>query len=166
MGLIGSIVGGGVSAIGGALAAKNANKAYQQAIDTYEKRSQELKDHRDALYYQDPTQSAENQAAVTNAKKVLAENTKNVAARNAVAGGTDESVALANKQASEAVGNMLQQQAVQGEQRKENVWNTADQQLGTMTQYIANARMQKGLNGAKAITDAASGLSDAANTLL
>ena len=71
MGLIGSIAGGVTSAVGGALAAKKQNAAYNEYIKTFENRMQQVKDHRDNLYYQDPTQTAENQVAVTNAQKVL-----------------------------------------------------------------------------------------------
>jgi hypothetical protein len=65
------------------------------------------------VYYQDPNASEGNQAAVTNAQKVLAEQGKRSRATNIVTGGTDESEALAKQQATEAVGNMLQQQATQ-----------------------------------------------------
>ena len=60
------------------------NKAYDQALKTYQNRMQDVKDHRDALYYQDPTQSAENQVAVTNAQKVLDDATKKAKGTNIV----------------------------------------------------------------------------------
>ena len=97
MGLIGSIAGGLTSAVGGVLSAKAMNKAYDQALKTYQNRMQDVKDHRDALYYQDPTQSAENQVAVTNAQKVLDDATKKAKGTNIVTGGSDESVALSKQ---------------------------------------------------------------------
>lgn len=165
MGLIGSIAGGLTSAAGGALAAKKRNAAYNEYIKMYENRMQQVKDHRDNLYYQDPTQSAENQVAVTNAQKVLDSATQKAKNTNIVSGGSDESVALSKQAASEQVGNMMQQAAVQGAQTKENVWNTADSQIDTMTNYIANAKKEKGLAQAQAITGAASGLANAASKL-
>lgn len=165
MGLIGSIAGGVTSAVGGALAAKKQNAAYDEYIKTYENRMQQVKDHRDNLYYQDPTQSAENQVAVTNAQKVLDNATQKAKNTNIVSGGSDESVALSKQSATEQVGNMMQQAAVQGAQNKENVWNSADSQINQMTSYIANAKKEKGLAQAQSITNAASGLSNAASSM-
>ena len=165
MGLIGSIVGGATSLVGGVLGARAANKGYNDAIDAYNRRMQQVKAHRDALYYQDPTQTAENQAAVTEARELLDEQAKQVAAKNIVSGGTDESVALQKAAGIATVGKMLQEQAVQGAAKKENIWNTADQTINEMNNYIATTKMNKGLSKAKAITDAASGLANTANKL-
>ena len=126
---------------------------------------QQVKDHRDNLYYQDPTQTAENQVAVTNAQKVLDNATQKAKNTNIVSGGSDESVALSKQAANEQVGNMMQQAAVQGAQQKQNVWNTADSQIDQMTNYIATAKKEKGLAQSQAIRGAASGLASAASSL-
>lgn len=165
MGLIGSIAGGVTSAAGSALAAGKANAAYNEYIKTYENRMQQVKDHRDNLYYQDPTQSAENQVAVTNAQKVLDSATQKAKNTSIVSGGSDESAAMSKQAATEQVGNMMQQAAVQGAQNKENIWNTADSQINEMTNYIASAKKEKGLAQAQAIQGAASGLASAASSM-
>ena len=165
MGLIGSIAGGVTSAVGGALAAKARNKGYNDYIQMFNDRMQQVKDHRDNLYYQDPTQTAENQVAVTNAQKVLDEATQKAKNTNIVSGGTDEAVALSKQAAQEQVGKMMQEAAIQGAQTKENVWNGADSQIDAMTNYIATAKRDKGLSKAQGITDAASGLAGAASKL-
>lgn len=165
MGLIGSIAGGLTSAAGGLLASKKANAAYNDYIKTFENRMQQVKDHRDNLYYQDPTQTAENQVAVTNAQKVLDNATQKAKNTNIVSGGSDESVALSKQAAQEQVGNMMQQAAVQGAQQKENVWSNADSQIDQMTNYIATAKKEKGLAQAQAISGAASGLGGAMTKL-
>ncbi len=163
--MIGSIAGGVTSAAGGALAAGKANAAYNEYIKTYENRMQQVKDHRDNLYYQDPTQSAENQVAVTNAQKVLDSATQKAKNTSIVSGGSDESAAMSKQAATEQVGNMMQQAAVQGAQNKENIWNTADSQINEMTNYIASAKKEKGLAQAQAIQGAASGLASAASSM-
>lgn len=165
MGIIGSIVGGLTSAAGGTLAAKARNKGYNEYIKMFQKRMQQVKDHRDNLYYQDPTQSAENQVAVTNAQKVLDNATATAKNTNIVSGGSDEAVAMSKQAAQEQVGNIMQQAALQGAQTKENVWNTADSQIDQMTNYIATAKKEKALGTAKGITDAAGGLAGAASAL-
>lgn len=165
MGIIGSIVGGLTSAAGGTLAAKARNKGYNEYIKMFQNRMQQVKDHRDNLYYQDPTQSAENQVAVTNAQKVLDNATATAKNTNIVSGGSDEAVALSKQAAQEQVGKMMQEAAVRGAQTKENVWNTADSQIDQMTNYIATAKKEKALGTAKGITDAAGGLAGAASAL-
>nr|WP_297658410.1 hypothetical protein [uncultured Prevotella sp.] len=165
MGLIGSIAGGVTSAVGGALAAKARNKGYNDYINMFQDRMQQVKDHRDNLYYQDPTQTAENQAAVTNAQKVLDNATQTAKNTNIVSGGSDESVALSKQAAQDQVGKMMQDAAVQGAQQKENTWNNADSQIDTFTNYIATAKKEKALSTAQGITDATSGLANAASKL-
>lgn len=165
MGIIGSIAGGLTSAVGGSLAAKARNKGYNEYIKMFQNRMQQVKDHRDNLYYQDPTQSAENQVAVTNAQKVLDNATETAKNTNIVSGGSDEAVALSKQAAQEQVGKMMLEAAVRGAQTKENVWNTADSQIDQMTNYIATAKKEKALGTAKGITDAAGGLAGAASAL-
>lgn len=165
MGLIGSAIGGVAGAVGGILAGNSLANGYKEMQKMYDQRMSEVKAHRDALYYQDSNQSAGNQAAVTNAQKVLAEQGKRTRATNAVTGGTAESEALAKQQATEAVGNMLQQQATQHEQQKENVYNNADQQLNAFTQYKAAATLGAAQAKAGAIKDAFSGVAGAAGAL-
>ena len=164
-GSVGGILGGVATAAGGLMAAKARNKGYDQYIQMYQDRLQQVKDHRDNLYYQDPTQTAENQVAVTNAQKVLDNATQTVKNTNIVSGGTDEAVALSKQAAQEQMGKMMQEAAVQGAQTKENVWNTADSQIDQMTNYIATAKRDKGLSTAQGITDAAGGLAGAASKL-
>ena len=164
-GSAGGLLGGAITAVGGSLAARARNQGYNEFIKMYQNRMQQVKDHRDNLYYQDPTQSAENQVAVTNAQKVLDNATATAKNTNIVSGGSDEAVALSKQAAQEQVGNIMQQAAVQGAQTKENVWNTADSQIDTMTNYIAAAKKEKALSTAQGITDATGGLAGAASKL-
>lgn len=164
-GSAGGLLGGAITAVGGSLAARARNQGYNDYIKMYQNRMQQVKDHRDNLYYQDPTQSAENQVAVTNAQKVLDNATENAKNTNIVSGGSDEAVALSKQAAQEQVGNIIQQAAVQGAQNKENVWNTADSQIDTMTNYIAAAKKEKALSTAQGIIDATGALAGAASKL-
>lgn len=139
--------------------------AYEAQQRMYDQRMSEVKAHRDAVYYQDPNASAGNQAAITNAQKVLAEQGKRSRATNIVAGGTAESEALAKQQATDAVGSMMQQQATQHEQQKEQAYNNADQQINAFTQYKANAMLGAAQAKAGAIQGAFGGLAGAAGAL-
>jgi len=165
MGLIGSIVGG-IAGIGGGIAAASAlNKGYEQQQEIYNKRIGDVKQHRDKLYYQDPTQSAENQAAVTQAQQILNEQSKRAAASNVVAGGTDESAALAKGQAVAAVGQMMQQQAAEGAAKKEGIWTQADQQIDTFSKYLADSKLAQAKAKAKGIQGVAGAVSGAASAM-
>ena len=157
MGLIGSIVGGAASLAGGLLSGKKIQE--QDAL--FNDRIRDIKAHRDNLYYRDPTQSAENQAAVTQSRELLNEQTKRAAATAAIAGGTPEAVALAKKQASDTVGDMLQKQAAQGAQQREQIWNQAEQGVDAYTKYLADSKRQQ----AQAIASTAGGLSNTASNL-
>ena len=165
MGLIGSIVGGVAGIAGGIAAGSALNKGFEQQQEIYNKRLTDVKQHRDNLYYQDPTQSAENQAAVTQAQQLLNEQTKRAAASNVVTGGSDESVALQKAQGAAAVGQMMQQQAAQGAAKKENIWSQADQQIDTFSKYLADSKLQQAQGKAQAITQATSGFSSALSAL-
>lgn len=164
-GPIGAAVGGGISAAGGLVAGSKLAKAYKKQQQLYDNRLSEVRAHRDSIYYQDPTQSAENRAAVTNAQAVLDAANKKAAATSVVTGGTDESAALAKQTAAGKVGDMMQTTAVDGAKNKENVWNNADNEINTFTKYKADAIMGQGAAQAKAIQDAAAGLSKSANAM-
>lgn len=163
--MFGSLIGGGISAIGGIAAGAAANKGFNQAIEMYQNRMNQVTAHRDKLYYQDPTQSAENQAAVTQARELLNAQTQRAAANNIVTGGSDESLAMQKASAAKTVGDMMQQQAVQGAAKKEQIWDNADRQLESLNNQIAQMKLQKAQNKAQAISSAASGLASAANGL-
>ena len=165
MGLIGSIVGGITSAAGGALAAKALNKGYRQQQEIFNNRMNDVRAHRDSVFYQDPTQSAENQAAVTNAQRVMDDANKRSQATSVVAGGTDESAALAKQQAASTVGKMMQQAAANGQARKDNAWSAADSQIDTFSKYLADSKLAQAKGKASSIQQAAGGLAGATNSL-
>lgn len=165
MGLIGSIIGGATSAVGGIMAGNALSSGYTEMKRMYDERLSEIKARRDAVYYQDPNASAENRAAVTNAQKVLAEQGRRSRAANIVTGGTDESEALAKQNAADAVGQMLQQQATQHEQRKMNAYDASDNQINAFAKYRADAALGAAQAKANATKEAFGGLSKAAGEL-
>lgn len=165
MGLIGGIFGGLTSAVGGIFAGSALNEGFKKQQKAFEDRLADIKGHRDKVYYQDPTQEAENQAAVTQAQELLNQQTERAKNTSIVSGGTDESVALQKQAAAAAVGNMMQQQAVQSAAKKEGVWNNADSQIDAFTKYLADSKLQQAQGKAQNIQSAAGGLANAANSL-
>lgn len=161
MGLIGGMAGaagaGTASILGGIFSSSAASNAYNKYIDLMNQRLDEVKAHRDARYYQDPTQTAESQAAVTQAQQLLNQQTQRAKDTNIVSGGTDESVALQKQAAAAAVGQMMQQQAVEGAEKREQIWDKADSQIDAFTKYKADAIKAQGLSKAQALTNMANG---------
>ena len=105
----------------------------------------------------DPLQSSESQAALKAAREMLAENTKRLAATNAVAGGSDYAVALQKRNATDALGNMMSSMSADATTRKDNAMRNYLQANKDYTNQIANVRMQQ----AQAETEAISGLLNA-----
>lgn len=165
MGLIGGIVGGLTSAVGGIFAGNALNKGFQQQQELYNQRLTDIKAHRDKVYYQDPTQTAESLAATTQAQDLLSKQTEAAKNTNIVSGGTDESAALQKQAAAATVGNMMQQQAVAGAQKKEQTYQNADSQIDAFTKYLADSKLAQAQGKANSISSAAGGLAGAANSL-
>ena len=102
---------------------------------------------------------------LSDAQEVLDDATQKAVASNVITGGSDESVAMQKAAAAAAVGKMMQDQAVQGAAKREGVWNNAQKEIDQMNSYIASTELNKGLTAAKNITQAASGVANAANDL-
>lgn len=162
MGLIGSLVGGVTNFIGSIGAGNALSKGYREQQKLYSDRLGDIKAHRDAVYYQDPTQTAESQAAVTQAQQLLNQQTEAAKNKNIVSGGTDESVALQKQAAAATVGNMLQQQAVAGAAKKERAYQAADSQIDAFTKYLADSKLGQAQGKAQQWKDAASNIGSAA----
>ena len=165
MGLIGSVLGGVTSAVGGIFAGKALNKGYKQQQEIYNNRLNEIRNHMNMKYYQDPTKSADNQAAVTQAQELLGDQIKSANDSAIVSGSTNDSVALQKQAAAATVGNMLQQQAAAGEANRENAYQNAQSQIDAFTNYQATSKLAQAQGKAQAITSAASGLAGAFNNL-
>ena len=57
----------------------------------------------------------------------------------------------------------MQQQAVQGAAKKEDVWTTADTKIDAFTKYLADSKLQQAQGRAQAIQGAANGLASSAD---
>lgn len=165
MGLIGGIVGGITGAFGSALAGSALDKGFGGQQELYSDRLANIKAHRDSVYYQDPTQTAENLAAVTQAQEVLNKQAEQAHNRNIVSGGTEESEALQKQAAAAAVGNMMQQQAVAGAAKKEKAYQEAESQIDAFTKYLSDSKLAQAQGKAQAIQGATNGLANAASSL-
>lgn len=150
-----AIGAGAVNLIGGLWGASKANQGYNEYIEQLNKSIAARRDHRDKVMFEDPTQAAENQAAVTQTKELLDAKIQATQDKNIVTGGTDEAVALDKQAAAATVGNMQQQQAAAGQQRKDRVWSEDQAEMEKFQKYKADAQLARKLNNAQNIVNIA-----------
>lgn len=140
------------SSIYGAIKSSQANK---RAMDLLQARKEENKKWYEERMGEDYTQRAGVQNVLRKQRELLSEQYKRARGINVVAGGTDESLALQQQGANEAMGETMADIAAQAESYKENVENQyratdaalAQQEMGihqTQAQTIANAAGQVG----------------------
>lgn len=169
--MVGAIVGAAAqvgSSIYGAIKSSQANK---RAMDLLQARKEENKKWYEERMGEDYTQRSDVQNVLRKQRELLSEQYKRARGINVVAGGTDESLALQQEAANEAMGETMADIAAQAESYKENVENqyrTTDaaldqQEMGihqTQAQTIANAAGQVG----KAVSGLTAGGLDNAKT--
>lgn len=153
--MVGAIVGAAAqvgSSIYGAIKSSQANK---RAMDLLQARKEENKKWYEERMGEDYTQRSDVQNVLRKQRELLSEQYKRARGINVVAGGTDESLALQQEAANEAMGETMGNIAAQAESYKENVENQyratdaalAQQEMGihqTQAQTIANAAGQVG----------------------
>ena len=139
------------SAIYGAVASAKQNKERDRLIN------EQREDNRawwNIRYNQDYTQRADSQAALNRQRELLQEYAKNTEATNAVAGGTDEAVAVqkaaANKSLAETTSNIAQN----AEKYKANVEASGRAQDAALNQQQANIKAQQAQATAQAAAQA------------
>jgi hypothetical protein len=150
-GLVGSVFG----TISAAKQARKANKLLNQE-------AQENQDWYNKNYNQDYTQTASNQALINKTAEMLRNRSSAEAGRQAVGGGTDESVAQEKEQDNQALGNSVQNIAAQADARKNQVENQYQNQKTS----IDNAKIGVANNQAQNIASATSGLAGTLGTVV
>ena len=123
MGAITGIIGAASGALGGILGSASRNRKIRQQLRMLEEQKAENQNWYDRRYNEDATQRADAVAALTRMQEMLRERNRQAAATQAVAGGTDESVAADRAASTEALANTTGQIAMAGEARKDQIEN-------------------------------------------
>ena len=164
MGIIGSVVGG-LAGIGGAIGAGIAGrKAYKKNMGILNDMRQDSQNWYDREYNSDFTQRADAQAALNNARRILDERYRRAEGAAAVAGASDESVALQKQAANEVLGDVTSDTVGQAEAYKEGVRNNYVNQQTAFNQAEMDLNSKKAANvatQAAGLATAAGGLGDA-----
>lgn len=149
----GLIAGAALSAAGslagGIMSARAAKKARKQT----KKRLRENEDWYNRRYNEDATQRADAQALLTRTEEVIRDRNKAAAGRQAVVGGTDESVAATRAANSAAIADTNAKIAAQGEQRKDNIEQQYMERKDALEEKLQGQDLQRSQNVATATSN-------------
>ena len=145
--MAGTVVGG--------IASRNAmNKAYKQQLEGLEKRRGQAQARLDNVTYQDSTQLADVQAAITKALEMMRNRKRNAAAAAAVTGATQESQAIENEANAQAMSDLMTNIAVNGDKQKYNRMRDYETEVNSLDDQITKAKVGKNVDKANQIVGA------------
>ena len=159
--MVGQIIGAATqigASVYGAIKSSQANKRAQQMLQNQKDENQKWYDQKMA---EDYMQRSDVQNVLRKQRELLQEQYKRARATNVVAGGTDESLALQQQAANQAMGDTMANIAAQASSYKEAVENQYRAQDAALTeQQIANeqAKAQSIAAAAGQVGSAVSGL--------
>lgn len=155
--MIGSLVGAGVSAVGGIFGGISASKAMKKVKKNLHERKQENQAWYDRRYNEDATQRADAQRILAKTEESIRERNRQAAGAQAVMGGTEESVAAAKAANNQALAEAASQIAVAGDARKDQIEQTYQQRDAQLDDALNGLEVNK----AKAISSAVQGVAQA-----
>lgn len=159
--MVGAIIGAAAqvgSSIYGAIKSSQANKRAEQLLKNQRDENQKWYDQKMA---EDYTQRSDVQNVLRKQRELLQEQYQRARATNLVAGGTDESLALQQAAANDAMGDTMVDIAANAASYKEGVENqfrTQDAALNQQQIGIEQGKAQAIANAAGQVGSAVSGL--------
>lgn len=155
--MIGSLVGAGLSAVGGIFGGISASKAMKKVKKNIEAQKQANQNWYDRRYNEDATQRADAQRILTKTEESIRSRNRQAAGTQAVMGGTEESVAAAKAANNQALAEAASQIAANGEARKDQIEQTYQQNDAKLDDALNNLEVNK----AQAIGSAVQGVTKA-----
>lgn len=157
MGLIGSIAGGALGAVGSIFGGISASKAMRRVKKNLQAQKQANQNWYDRRYNEDATQRADAQRILTRTEENIRNRNRQAAGAQAVMGGTDESAAAAKAANAQALADATSQIAVNAENRKDQIEQTYQQRDSQINEALNNLEINK----AQAISQAVQGVANA-----
>ncbi|MGN0032427.1 MAG: hypothetical protein ACI358_01405 [Candidatus Limimorpha sp.] len=157
MGIIGSIIGGALSAGGAIFGGIKASQAMKEAKNNVEQQRRKNEDWYNRRYNEDATQRADAQRILTQTEENLKNRNRAAAGSAAVMGGTDESVAAAKAANSKAIADATSQIAANADARKDSIEATYLQNDNAYNEQLAAIEQQR----AQSIAGAVQGVANA-----
>lgn len=155
--MIGSLVGAGLSAVGGIFGGISASNAMKKVKKNIEQQKQANQAWYDRRYNEDATQRADAQRILAKTEDAIRARNKQAAGAQAVMGGTEESLAAAKAANNQALAEAASQIAVSGEARKDHIEQTYQQRDAQINDALNNLEINK----AQAISSAVQGVAQA-----
>lgn len=153
--MIGSLVGGGLSAIGSIFGGISASKAMKKVKGNLEAQKQANQDWYDQRYNEDATQRADAQRILTKTEEMIKNRNRQAAGAQAVMGGTEESLAATKAANNQALAEATSQIAVNADARKDQLESIYQQNEAKLNDSLNNLEINK----AQAVSTATQGLS-------
>lgn len=159
--MLGTAIGAGLKIAGsifGGIKASKAMRKYKQQIG---QQKQENKSWFDRRYNENATQRADAQALMTNLRDAIRRRSENAAGTQAVAGGTEESVAAQKAADADAMSNAVSNINAMGEARKDQIeqqYQEREDGLNAQLGKVQVGRAQNIANAVKGVSDAAAGI--------
>ncbi len=148
--MLGSLVGAGLSAVGGIFGGISASKAMKKVRNNLQERRQANEAWYNRRYNEDATQRADAQRILTRTEDAIRNRNRQAAATQAVVGGTEESVAAAKAAGNQVLADATAQIAANAEARKDQIEQNFQQRDAQLNDALNNVE----LNKAKAIGEA------------
>lgn len=162
--MLGSLIGGGLSVVGGIFGGISASKAMKKVKKNIEAQKKENQSWYDRRYNEDATQRADAQRILAKTEESIRNRNRQAAGTQAVMGGTEESVAAAKAANNQALADATSQIAVNAEARKDNIeaqYQAKDAQLDDALNNIEMKKAQAISTAVQGVSQAGAGIADA-----
>ena len=159
--MVGSLVGAGLSAVGGIFGGISASKAMKRVKANLQEQKRKNQDWYDRRYNEDATQRADAQRILTRTEESIKNRNRQAAGVQAVMGGTDESVAATKEANNQALAEATSQIVVNADARKDQIESTYQQRDAQLNEALNNMAIGK----AQAIGQAVQGVTQAGSEI-
>ena len=150
MAMLGGLLGGAIGAVGSIFGGLSASKAMKNVKNGLIEQKRQNQDWYNRRYNEDATQRADAQAILTRTEEALKARNRTATGAQAVAGGTEESVAATKASSAQALADAASQIAVNGERRKDVIESQAHSKDEALDQQLNEMERQKAGNIAQA----------------
>lgn len=158
--MIGALVGAGLSLAGTLWGGSQASKAAKKQKADLEAQRAENREWYDRRYNEDATQRADAQRVLTQAEETIRERNRAAAGRQAVAGGTEESVAATKEANAQGLASAASAIAANGEARKDRIEESYRGRDSDLRSSLGQMEMQRAQNTAQAVRGVGSAASN------
>lgn len=155
--MIGSLIGGALSAVGNIFGGISASKAMKKVKSNLEDQRKNNQNWYDRRYNEDATQRADAQRILAKTEESIRNRNRQAAGTQAVMGGTDESVAAAKAANNEALADATSRIAVAADARKDQIEGQYQARDAQLQAELNNMEVNK----AQAVAQAVQGVSQA-----